>query len=110
MLETTKQQILLGTILKMYIRRDIDQLALDWDTIEEEFDKAWLRFLAVENVFIKSKENETFENLMKQLKFFVFVEEVQRRNYRYGITKNITHYRPTNFFLNDIISFKIKEF
>lgn len=112
LLESTRLEILLGVIVKMFIRADSEFVEGEYttfDNIEKNFEEAWTKFSATTHGLIVSRENEDFENLLDELSMLGFLTQTDTSPDMINDTVEI--YLPTELFLAHLkSSFKIKEF
>lgn len=112
LLESTRLEILLGVIVKMFIRADsefVEEEYTTFDNIEKNFEEAWTKFNATTHGLIVSRENEGFENLLDELSILGFVILTDMDPDESGDAIEV--YLPTELFLAHLkSSFEIKEF
>lgn len=112
LLESTRLEIVLGVIVKMFIRADSEFVEGEYTTfnnIEKNFEEAWTKLVATTHGLIVSRENEDFENLLDELStlgFAVWADTDPDES-----DDAIEVYLPTELFLAHLkSSFEIKEF
>lgn len=118
LLESTRLEILLGTITKMHIRGkgsfpEAEYLTLD--NIEKNFEEAWTKFNATTDETIVSREDEEFKDLVAELELYGLIchtdiAEFYDENDILIKTVEIDEWIPTALFLSFIKSFDIEEF